>query len=188
MTRIVTARALRGKVLRLKWLVAATRFEITMHRHALALKVGFNPDQPRDEQGRWTDASSGQSTVGKPSGSVRERYRARGHHFLPRSLYKDLPLPPETRRVLDRATTGGIYVRGHLWDGPHRAYNQAVGELMNSYMARNGIHPERMTPYQAREMVSAIERSSDPRIREYNNGLRLLQRLFRLRIGGRGLE
>lgn len=59
MTRIVTARALRGKVLRLKWLVAATRFEITMHRHALALKAGFNPDQPRDEQGRWTDAGGG---------------------------------------------------------------------------------------------------------------------------------
>jgi len=53
---MVTARALRGKILRLKWLVAATRFEIAMHRHALALKAGFNPDQPRDEHGRWTDA------------------------------------------------------------------------------------------------------------------------------------
>lgn len=55
----MTARGLRGKVLRLKWLVAATRFEIAMHRHALALKAGFNPDQPRDEQGRWTDAGGG---------------------------------------------------------------------------------------------------------------------------------
>lgn len=30
-----------------------------MHRHALALKAGFNPAQPRDEQGRWTDAAGG---------------------------------------------------------------------------------------------------------------------------------
>lgn len=30
-----------------------------MRRHALALKAGFNPDQPRDEQGRWTDAGGG---------------------------------------------------------------------------------------------------------------------------------
>lgn len=56
MTAAVSQRMLRAKALRLKWLVAATRFEIAMYRHALALKAGFNPDQPRDEQGRWTDA------------------------------------------------------------------------------------------------------------------------------------
>ncbi len=61
MTQMVTARELRGKILRLKWLVAATRFEIVMRRHALALKAGFNPDQPRDEQGRWTDAGGARS-------------------------------------------------------------------------------------------------------------------------------
>jgi hypothetical protein len=47
---------IRSELLRLKWHVAALRFERAMQRHALALKAGFNPDQPRDELGRWTDA------------------------------------------------------------------------------------------------------------------------------------
>jgi hypothetical protein len=47
---------IQSELLRLKWHVAALRFERAMQRHALALKAGFNPDQPRDELGRWTDA------------------------------------------------------------------------------------------------------------------------------------
>ena len=43
----------------LKWLRATTRLEIALHRHHRALryaeKAGFNPDQPRDWHGRWTD-------------------------------------------------------------------------------------------------------------------------------------
>jgi len=36
-------RAIEGGLLRLKWLAAATRFEIAMHRHMRALKYGYNP-------------------------------------------------------------------------------------------------------------------------------------------------
>lgn len=46
---------IRTEIFRLRWRVAAARFQIALHRHALALKAGFNPDQPRDELGRWTD-------------------------------------------------------------------------------------------------------------------------------------
>jgi hypothetical protein len=47
---------MRSDLLRLKWHVAAMRFQRAMRKHAIALKAGFNPDQPRDEWGRWTDA------------------------------------------------------------------------------------------------------------------------------------
>jgi hypothetical protein len=47
---------IRSDLLRLKCDVAALRFQRAMRRHAIALKAGFSPDQPRDEQGRWTDA------------------------------------------------------------------------------------------------------------------------------------
>jgi hypothetical protein len=42
------------KFLRLKWLAAARRVEISFAKFAiLGRKAGFNPDQPRDERGRW---------------------------------------------------------------------------------------------------------------------------------------
>ncbi len=55
---------MRPALLRLKWLAAATRFEIAAHRHGLALKYGFNPAQPRvprgnPDGGEWTDAGGG---------------------------------------------------------------------------------------------------------------------------------
>ncbi len=47
---------IRSELLRLKCDVTALWFQRAMRRYAIALKAGFNPDQPRDETGRWTDA------------------------------------------------------------------------------------------------------------------------------------
>ncbi len=62
-----TLAAIRTELLRLKWHVAALRFEIAMRRHALALKA-FNPDQPRvpagsSQGGQWTSGSTGGGAV-----------------------------------------------------------------------------------------------------------------------------
>jgi hypothetical protein len=60
-------RAIESGLLRLKWLAAATRFEIAMRRHDRALKYaykyGFNPNQPRvpagsREGGQWAGDGS----------------------------------------------------------------------------------------------------------------------------------
>lgn len=45
----------RSDLLRLKWHVAAMRFQLALRKHAIVLKAGFNPDQPRDDLGRWTE-------------------------------------------------------------------------------------------------------------------------------------
>lgn len=61
--------AIKSNLLRLKWLAAATRFELALARHDRTLKAGFKPDQSRDEYGRWTDgggdtqAGQGQQTT-----------------------------------------------------------------------------------------------------------------------------
>jgi hypothetical protein len=71
--RLVSLRAIRNALLRLKWLAAATRFEIAMARHdralKLAYKAGFNPDQPRvpkgnPDGGQWSGAGGGGSGSG----------------------------------------------------------------------------------------------------------------------------
>jgi hypothetical protein len=76
--RLNALRAIVSGLLRLKWLAAATRFEIAMHRHARALKYGFNPDQPRVPRGNphggyWTDAGGGGQATGTRSASRRIR-------------------------------------------------------------------------------------------------------------------
>jgi hypothetical protein len=56
-TRVRALQSIASAFARLKWLRDAERFELAMRRHALALKAGFKPEQPRDELGRWTDAN-----------------------------------------------------------------------------------------------------------------------------------
>ncbi len=60
---------------------------------------------------------------------------------------------------------------------------------MNNFMTENNIQPEQMTPEQAQTLLNAVRESPDPRIRNYNKGIRMLQFLYRLRTGAfRGNE
>jgi hypothetical protein len=72
LSRALAVRAIEGGLLRLKWLAAATRFELALLRHDRALK--YRPDQPRvpagnPDGGQWTDGGQGgpsrQSSGGK---------------------------------------------------------------------------------------------------------------------------
>lgn len=128
-------------------------------------------------------------------------YRPGGHHEMPRGVFGRWDLSEETRRVFERSTTGSVprmllrttpdgVPQGHFWsgrDGPHGQYNAAIKELGDAFLERNQIRPDQMTPDHARTMLREIRESSDPRIRQFNDTMRLLKRLFPLR-GGRGTE
>lgn len=94
--------------------------------------------------------------------------RPDGHHFVPRSVYGDLPLPPDTRKVFDQAKTGRLYSHLHGWSQAHDEYNKAVRDSLSSFLEEHKIRPEQMTPDQARSFVDRTKRSSDPRIRGLN--------------------
>ena len=156
----------------------------------------YRPDQARDDHGRWTDEGGGRSSQHSRSSrdktielSAASKGRG-GHHEVPRAVFNKLNLPDETRNVFDEATTGPVPTRGHRWDDAHRKYNDAVGELTKDFMAKNNIEPEKMTPEQARSLLKAVKESTNPRIRDYNMGIRMLQYMYRLpgRGGGRGNE
>lgn len=151
----------------------------------------YSPEQPRvpagsREGGQWTsdNSSGGRATRDETTElSAQSRKRGKGHHELPQALYKKLPLPAETRKVFDEATTGPIPTRGHRWDNAHREYNETVEKLMNDFMTKNDIQPDQMTPQQAQALLKAVRESSEPRISNYNKGIRMLQFLYRLRTG-----
>ena len=64
---------IRTDIPRLKWHVAAARFEFAMRRHAWALKAGFNPEQPRipaceEGAGQWVSSGDGEETSDEAEG------------------------------------------------------------------------------------------------------------------------
>ena len=102
-------------------------------------------------------------------------------------------MPPETRKVFDRATVGQLFLsidgRRHEYDAFHRAYNTATGELLQRFMQQHSIpEPEQMTPDHARAVERAIVESKDPRIQYYREFVRRLRMFYRLRTGVRGTE
>jgi len=89
--------------------------------------------------------------------------------------------------------TGHLYLgfdhRRHEYDGFHREYNRATGELLKRFMGEQNIsEPEQITPDHARAVLKAIAESEDPRIRLYREFIRRLRLFYRLRTGGRGSE
>ena len=106
-------------------------------------------------------------------------------------------LQPETRQVFNDGTTEPVprdtfrtspdgVPQGHFWDGPdgaHAEYNDAVRELTDRFMNDRGISPSQITPDHAWELLGEIRESADPRIRGYNDSVRLLRRLKLLRTG-----
>jgi hypothetical protein len=203
--------------LRVQREIASLRLELALLRLGETWrKANFNPNQPRvpagnPDGGQWTGEGghtdfsagerrprSGESVLGSHG---RPYYEEGGHHEAAKGVYKKWNLRPETRRVFDKGTTGAIpkaLIRstpdgvpvGHFWNGPngaHGQYNKAIRELSDDFLARHKIRPEQMTPDHAREFLREIRESQDPRIRDYNNALRTLRRIYRLRTG-RGTE
>jgi hypothetical protein len=158
----------------------------------------YSPDQPRvpagnPDGGQWTDGGGGgvgnRREAGRPSDEVSAaRKRSRGHHYVPKSVYRRLNLPPETRKVLDNETTGPLRAAPHGWSRDHDSYNAAVSSALDRFMEAKNISPERMTPDHAREFIGEIKRSPDPRIRDFNTNILKREFRFLLRFGPRRID
>lgn len=170
----------------------------------------YDPNQPRVPAGH---SDGGQWTSGGGSGTNDPRvlsdatpdndwipgadYAAVGHHWVPRQFYLRHPFSREVRKIFREETSGQLSTRvwsahnqqwlTHVYDDAHRQYNAGVDELVTRYMRERGIAAQQMTPEQAREVVEAIHRSTDPRIEGYNRRIRTMRRFFRL-YGPRGSE
>lgn len=120
-------------------------------------------------------------------------YRPGGHHEAPKGVYEKWNLKPETLKVFKDSTIGKApaWLRrtpdgapvGNFWGPAHYDYNTAFKELSEKYFAKSNIRPEQMTPDHARDILKEVRESKDPRIRDFNNAMRLIGRLYRLRTG-----
>jgi hypothetical protein len=153
------------------------------------LLLKYSSDQPRvpagnSDGGQWTSGGANATT------SELSAARVKGHHYIPRGVFKKFDLSHEAKEVFENTTTGKLYdPRNNQWDIEHRAYNDAIEENFRSFLQQNGISPSSMTADQAQSFVDQMLTSSDPRIRSYNMSIRMREFLFRLLRGpGRGRE
>ena len=114
-------------------------------------KAGFKLDQPRwpkgsgDDSGRWSGgAGTASPGIGHNSGQATRG----GHHFVPRKIFDNEPLRPETRKVFEDGVTGPLRGGRHQNSKEHSTYNEAVYEHYQTFLHNNGIRPEEMTPEQ----------------------------------------
>lgn len=127
---------------------------------------------------------SGEGTI---DGAVVEPVAPRGHHYVPKAEVLNRGVSSEASNVFDKATTGPLlHPRNNLWDHEHRAYDKAVGEALDAYLAEQKTTPGNMTAAQANEFIGRIHDSSDVRIRSFNYGIKIRERAMRIfRRGGR---
>ena len=73
-----------ASLLELRYDIAYIRLLVADLRRHLALKTGFNPDQPRDDHGRWTDAGGGTQVAegARPYSVLLAEEEARGGHAI----------------------------------------------------------------------------------------------------------
>jgi hypothetical protein len=110
-----------------------------------------------------------------------------GHHIIPQQIYKSLGVPDETLKVFRQASTGPVIKGDHEFDAAHRRYSDAVRDVVNRWLERNGIDPKKMTPAQARELVGHVLKDKHPAIRQYHEKL-AASRALRASRGVLGLE
>lgn len=87
----------------------------------------------------------------------------------------------DAKKVFESVKTGKLYdVRSNQWDIAHREYSQAVTDAMKDYIKKTGVQPETMTTAQAREFVTKVFESTDPRIKNDNVGIQMREIAYRL--------
>ena len=137
-------------------------------------KCGYSPDQPRvpagnPDGGKWTNGGAQFTASAEDDSQTPIFGRSRGgHHFVPEGVFRKHSLKPETAQVFEKARTGSLQAGRHGWSTEHAAYNDAVEEAFQQFLAKNDIKPETMTPAQAQDFIYEVIGSRDPRIREFN--------------------
>ncbi|MGB9368436.1 MAG: hypothetical protein WCE79_20730 [Xanthobacteraceae bacterium] len=176
--RAAEARA--DEAARIRCDIAWERFVETYKRYAAQQKAGVDrkwDGQPRD-RGRFDFGKKPKPELVSQPAAMRRP----GHHYVPRQVYKDRRLSDDTRKVFEETTTGKLEdTRTNVFDSSHRAYNKAVNEQFDRFLAKNNITEEQMSPQQARELLGEIVTSGDPRIRNFNMRM-WMREIFR---GGR---
>ena len=142
-------------------------------RDALALilsklrKYGYNAEEPRVPKyspggGEWTRVA-GNDDQNVASDVPKFQENAEGHHWIPEAVLKKFKFKPETRKVLETASSGALAdPTVTYFHREHRQYNDAVERYIRKFLKENNIAEEELTPEQAETLYIRVRGSNDP--------------------------
>lgn len=139
--------SIKSNLLRLKWLAAATRFELALVRHDRALKAGFNPNQPRvpagsREGGQWTDGGGATRVAGDDGRSERPVDIRENAHVMAEHVKSPQYVLRRVREMADHAKSLGDTFEG-LSAGSFSSLHSA-NSLVNSTIGQNQARIDRV--------------------------------------------
>lgn len=130
-------------------------------------KYGYNPEEPRLPKhntggGQWTRVA-GNDDQNAVSDVPQFQENAEGHHWIPDAVLKKFKFRPETRKVLENASSGALAdPTVNYFHREHRQYNDAVERYIRKFLAENNIAEEELTPDQAETLYIRVRGSNDP--------------------------
>jgi hypothetical protein len=139
-------------------------------------KYGYNPDEPRVPKhqtggGEWTHIAGSDDpnkASDAPGPDILYQKYGRGHHWVTRKIFEKRNFSNEVKAYFDDARSGALAdPRANYNTKEHRAYNDAVDDLLNQYLKQNNIAEEQMTLEQAGEFLQEVKTSSVPAIRNF---------------------
>ena len=173
--RAARREALIDEMLAIRRQLAEVKVDLAWRR--LRFKANFNSKQPRrpkgdpEGPGEWVKEGGGRgSGITTPAAMPREGQgidgrvgRRGGHHYVSRAVFGKRRLSADTRKVFEDTTTGRLDDKKlNVFDQSHRAYNKGVDQLVDQFLAKNGVTEEQMTPDHARQILSEVITSRDP--------------------------
>lgn len=138
-------------------------------------KYGYNPEEPRVPRyspggGQWTrlaaDDDPNKSSDAAEADIPFQKY-GRGHHWV-KIVFKKRNFPDKVKVFFDDARSGPLADPSANYNTKgHMAYNDAVEELLDEFLKKNGITEEQMTLPQAEEFLQEVQSSRVPAIRNF---------------------
>ena len=150
----------------------------------------FRPKEGGDESADDGEGDPNKAFDETTNEWVRLQKYGRGHHWVPRVVFRKRNFSAETKTIFENWTSGRPLADASVNSNTveHMEYNEAVDKLLDAFLAKNNITEEQMTPAQAREFVEEVLGSAEPRIRGLKlKVMREVERYIRVfgpRLGG----
>jgi hypothetical protein len=126
----------------------------------------FRPKGSTDAEPSGPTPEAGQSSTS--DNTIPYQRFGRGHHWVTIKIFEKRNFSDEVKAFFDDARSGPLAdPRVNYNTEAHRAYNDAVNELLDQFLKKNNITKEQMTLAQAEELVQEVKSSTKPVIREF---------------------
>jgi hypothetical protein len=124
--------------------------------------------RPKDGNDAKSRATPGVDPSNTSLNEIPFQKYGKGHHWVTKKIFTKRNFSNEVKAFFDNARSGALADPkvNHNTEA-HRAYNDAVSNLLDEFLKKNSLTEEQMTAAQAEKFVQEVKNSSVPVIRNF---------------------